>query len=325
MNSIVAEPHVISPAYAGPGRHRAMPKGVYHSDPCQQPSLSSHIAQTLLERSPRHAWRDHPRLNPQHEPKTSKQFDIGTVAHGLMLGDPETKIKIIAAKNWIKKAARIERDQARKQGFTPILAKQADTLAEMVNIGQMQLQTSEAPDAFTDGEPEQTLIWSEETEHGTIWCRSRLDWFPNKSNIFYDYKTTGGSAHPDAFETSAWDMGYYMQAAFYSRGVRAVTKRRVSEFRFVVQETTDPFALSICSLSPAALAEADLCVEEAMDLWGWCIKHNEWPGYSGKVAYIDPPPWIMRRREARRERQAFLTSEGLDPKQVMIRWHAPLK
>lgn len=306
------------------GRYETLPKAVYHADPCALPSLSSHIATTLLERSPRHAWFDHPRLNPAYKPKTKKIFDLGHMAHGLMLSDPETQIKIIQAKSWATKLVKAARDDYRRLGFVPILAHQANQIAQMVNAGQLQINASTCADAFDDGLPEQTLIWTEETQHGPIWCRARLDWFPNKGRIFYDYKTTGGSAHPDAFYSSAWDLGYYFQSAFYMRGIRATTKVQPAEFRFVIQETSAPFALSICALTPAGIAEADDEVERAIDLWGWCIKNNKWPGYTSEVAYVDPPPWVQRRREARKARDEILTMNGVDPREAMIQWQSPL-
>lgn len=58
----------------------------YHADPCAAPSLSSTLAGLLLNRSPRHAWTAHPRLNPEHQSKDSKTFDIGRAAHRAVLG-----------------------------------------------------------------------------------------------------------------------------------------------------------------------------------------------------------------------------------------------
>lgn len=308
-----------------PGRYRDMPKERYHSDPCPQPSLSSHIATTLIERSPRHAWHAHPRLNPNHESSRKKIFDIGHTAHGLMLNDPECKVKIVNAKAWRTKEHKAIRARAYADGEIPLLQKEADSVARMVSEGQLQLQSTETPDAFDGGASEQTLIWQEETPYGKIWCRCRIDWLPGVGPVIpFDYKTTGGSAHPDAFYASAWDNGYYFQSEFYKRGIRAVLKTEPPEFRFVVQETKSPYALSVCCLTPMAVAEASELVEEAIELWGWCIYNDRWPGYSGKIAYIDTPIWVQRRREALKERNLMLRMNGIDPREVMIEWQRPV-
>lgn len=312
------------PTVFGQGRYANIDSDDYHRDICIAPSLSSHMANTLLEQSPRHAWTQHPRLNPNHKRTEKKIFDIGTVAHSLMLGDSAAKIRIVKAKNWTTKLAREQRMAARKMGFTAILEKDAERLAAMVNAGQLQLEASDARDAFTDGESEQTLVWTETTASGLIWCRARLDWYPRNPLILYDYKTTGGSAHSDSFFSSAGDYGYALQAAFYMRGVEAVSGQVPQEFRFVVQETEPPYALSINAFLPDALAEAQQDMARAIELWGWCLHNDSWPGYSRRVAYGGMTPWVSRRREARQEREQFLLAAGLDAKKSMIEWSRPL-
>jgi hypothetical protein len=68
------------------GLHPAISADAYHADPAPAPSLSSSIAKTILHQTPRHAWFEHPRLNPNFEPKDDSKFDLGSVAHELLLG-----------------------------------------------------------------------------------------------------------------------------------------------------------------------------------------------------------------------------------------------
>jgi hypothetical protein len=63
-----------------------IPLAEYLRDPAPEPSLSAGIGWTLLTRTPRHAWADHPRLGAMSESKQSKEMDLGTVAHRLLLG-----------------------------------------------------------------------------------------------------------------------------------------------------------------------------------------------------------------------------------------------
>ncbi len=308
-----------------PGRVRLMSPEDYHADPCPEPSLSSHVAHILIKQSPRHAWESHPRLNPDFQSDDKHQFDIGRVAHALMLREGIGDLVIVDADSWRTKVAQQQRDEAYAHGKTPLLRHEADEVAAMVNAGQLQLAQTEACWAFSDGAPEQTLIWIEKTACGPIWCRARLDWFPRLGNMFYDYKTTAGSAHPDAFFNSAWDKGYYMQAAFYMRGIAAVANIIPRDFRFVVQESKRPFALSVCALSSGALGEAHEFVTEAIETWGRCLCDDRWPGYSTHIAFADQPPvWVQRRRDAQRERKELLIAGGEDPYRTMIEWQSPL-
>ena len=69
----------------------------YHSDPCPTASLSSSIANILLDQSPLHAYLAHSRLNLQYEREESSRFDLGSAAHMMLLERREDKIVRVQA------------------------------------------------------------------------------------------------------------------------------------------------------------------------------------------------------------------------------------
>ena len=68
------------------GIHHDITAADYHSDCCDEPSLSSSIAGLLIDQTPKHAWTAHPRLNPNFKPESSPAMNLGSVAHELLLG-----------------------------------------------------------------------------------------------------------------------------------------------------------------------------------------------------------------------------------------------
>ena len=66
-----------------PGMY-TMKEQEYHADPVIEPSLSSTTAKTLVERSPRHAWMNHPRLGGARR-GASNRMDLGSVVHDIVL------------------------------------------------------------------------------------------------------------------------------------------------------------------------------------------------------------------------------------------------
>jgi len=74
-----------------------IPETDYHADPIAEPSLSSSIAKILLARSPRHAWANHPRLNPNQEPETRREFDFGSAAHAMLLEGSMSNFSVVDA------------------------------------------------------------------------------------------------------------------------------------------------------------------------------------------------------------------------------------
>ena len=274
----------------------------YHADPCFEPSFSSSVGKQMLSHSPRHAWFKHPQLNPDWQPDNRATFDLGKAAHALLLGEARD-FAIIDAADWRTKAAKEERDTAYADGRTPILAEQWQRVQAMAAAARAQLAVHEdARDAFTNGKPDMTLIWQE----GTTWCRSRLDWLPDKGRVFYDYKSTGESAHPDAWRRQAYTLGFDFQCALYRRAIRAVLEINDPVFEFVVQESEPPYALCVIGLPPAALDMADRKVDAALEWWRWCLDNDSWPGYPSRTCYVDPPPWMETQWLERETRDAVL-------------------
>lgn len=297
-----------------------LPEDQYHADPAPEPSLSSSVAKLLIGQSPRHAWTAHPKLNPAYEDDRDTKFDLGNAAHDALLRGAGP-FDVIAAPDWRTKMAKTARDQSLAAKRKPILQKDWTAVLGMVKAAREQIAAhTEAADAFTHGKAEQTLIWRE----GTVWCRAMLDWLPDTVGAtLYDYKTTG-SANPDVWGArQLFDLGYDIQAAFYRRGYRAVLGV-TPEFRFVVQENKPPFALSVVALSPGAMDMAERKVEAAIALWRRCMAEDRWPGYAGRIAYVEPPMWQETRWLEREDREQIARDRGEDLFKTAIAWQAPL-
>jgi hypothetical protein len=271
-----------------PGIHQ-MTADTYHADPCPAPSLSSSIARTLLGYSPLHAFTEHPRLNPNVEREEKEMFDLGSAVHAHLL-EGESAFVIIDAKDFRTRQAQEQRDAARAEGRIPLLAHRWQDVQDMALSARQQLGEHEAkPIPFVGGKAEQTLVWRERE----IWCRARLDWLHDDHSAIDDLKSTAASANPDAWSRTMFGAGADIQAAFYLRGLKAINGggARGTEFRFIVQENYKPFALSVISLSPAALDLAERKVKRAIMLWEHCLTAGRWPGYPLKTCYAELPPW----------------------------------
>lgn len=259
----------------------------YHLDTvADHPSLSASIARTLLAKSPLHAWAEHPKLGGVIG-RDTESMDTGTILHSLLLEGNTDGIAVLDVDDFRTKDAREQRDAARANGKIPV--KRADwtrieAMAE--TISERIAEHAAAPSLFSQGKPEQVLVWDEDG----ITCRSRLDWLRDDFTVIDDLKTTRSSVHPLALARTVFNAGYDVQAAFYLRGLRALTGK-TADFRFVFVEVEPPYAVSVVNLSPAALALADEKVQHAISTWRNCLLFNTWPGYPTAVATLDPPAW----------------------------------
>lgn len=269
----------------------------YHADPSGVPSLSRSILKDLIYRSPRHAWFNHPRLNPSMEIEEKiEKFDIGQATHSLLLEGLD-RAELIEADDWRKKEAREARDRARQNGRIPLLPDQYKKVTDMVRVAGdaivncCELQVS---DFGLQGDGELSYIWQEED----TWLRVRPDWISKSKAIILDYKTTTQSANPSDLARLIVSMGYTIQASLYVRGARAIHNLS-PRFIFLFQEVNKPYLCSFVALSPELMEMGKQQVEYGIFLWQECMRSGKWPGYPDRICHIDAPPWALAAWEHR--------------------------
>jgi len=260
----------------------------YHADPCPTASLSSSIANILLDQSPLHAYLAHPRLNPNYVREDgNSRFDLGSAAHMMLLERREDRIVRVQADDWRPKAAKEARAAAQANGQYAVLERQYADIVLMCQAAQDYLLTTELGDMLATGTPEQTVMWQE----GEMWYRCRPDMLSPDQRVVLDYKSTA-SAAPDFIAKQIGRMGYDLQAEFYTRGITAVTGME-PKFVFLFQEITAPYACSLIALSNAYREVGRAKVSRAMGMWEKCVRANSWPGYTPRILYAEPTPWQL--------------------------------
>lgn len=273
----------------------------YHADQLTDvPTLSASIAKILIAQSPAHAKAAHPKLNPELKRDTDPKFDLGNVCHSLMLQGIEAA-QVLDYDSWRTAAAKEDRELARQHGLIPMLGHQWADVEAMVKATHAWIAARrDRPLPFTDGTPEQTLVW----EEAGVTFRARLDWLRDDYTLIDDYKTTSASAHPKTWsDRTMYGIGGDIQAALYRRGVKACTGID-PRFRFIVQETFAPFALSVIDIGPDVLAIGDAKVDHAISLWKTSLATDLWPSYPLTAYRAELPAWEESRwleREAREE------------------------
>lgn len=273
----------------------------YHGDNIgDEITLSNSIAKILIAQSPQHAWHAHPRLNPHYTPTNKEEFDFGTAAHAILLEKDTSKIEFIDADDYRTKAAKEARDMAYAKGLTPVKKKYEKPLMDMVSAAIEKVKKSELNGIFENGLAEQTLVWKD----GDVWCRGRMDWLRNDHRVVLDYKTTT-SADPETCVRKIAQMGYDMQASFYKRGLVACGAPEDLVFVFLFQEIEPPYACCLIALSNTFIEIADHKVNEAIRIWGECLKNGKWPSYSDQVHYAEPPNWVLQQYMNDMEEKAY--------------------
>jgi hypothetical protein len=171
----------------------------------------------------------------------------------------------------------------------------------MVEAARVQLERHRAdPPLLRDGMPEHTIRWTD----GGVACKARLDWLRNDGLAIDDLKTTSRSANPEAYARNLYSLGGDIQAATYVRAVQSIYEYPLpTRFRWIVVETSPPYALSVIEPGADVLAVGTDKLNTALRLWRELLElKTEWPAYPLDVVTASLPPWEeskwLERREA---------------------------
>lgn len=287
-----------------PGLYFDVTAAAYHADPLPVASLTQSIAKILLAKSPLHAWHAHPRLNPDYQHDDATKFDIGNVAHKMLLGRGK-EIVVLDHDDWRTKAAKEAREEAAATGKLAVLGKQAARADKMVQAAREQLDMRGLGHLFGNtGKSEVVAVWRE----GDTWLRQMIDWLSTDTLIFADYKTTDESAAPDAVARKMVNDGWHIQGAMGERALRALAPQTERQFLFVVQEATVPYALTVVDVTGDALVIGRKMLDAAVGIWSRCMRADRWPGYPVEIVTPEFPGWAEQQwldreiKDAARER-----------------------
>jgi len=304
------------------GFHADIPAEVYHADPCQAPSLSSTIARVLLEQSPRHAWHQHPRLNPDYKPDTSptRPMEIGTVAHKLILGRGRD-VRVIEADAYTSKDARQQRADAYASGLAPILRPDLEAAEAIAHAARAAIVGIEDCEGFANGTPELVAIAHDPTG---AWLRVMIDMWEDRGDeaIIWDVKTGDQSAAPQGIGRRIANMGYEIQAALYERVVVRLRPELAGRirFRWAFVENDPPHLCTVAELDNIGLEVGRKKVAAAISLWNRCLATGNWPGYPARVVLAEYPAFAETAWTTREMEDESLREMGIDPFLVRAPW-----
>lgn len=272
-----------------PGVYPGLPEDVYH----RHSALSSSGARKLLAPSCPALFK----YDRDHGQKPKREFDLGRAAHRVALG-AGAEIHVIEWDSYRTNAAKDEREEARANGLTPLLAHEH---AQVLAMAAALTAHPFAGKLFNAdrGQPEQSLFWHD--PRTGIFCRARLDWYPVRGGrrlIVPDYKSAA-SAEPSSFARSFHSFGYFLQAWWYLAGVKALGLSGDAEpaFVFVVQEKTAPYLVTVFEPDADALRAGRSQMREALDVYAECQRTGEWPPYSTGIELVSLPAWAARQYE----------------------------
>jgi len=264
----------------------------YHAD---RGSLSVSGAKLLLPPSCPAKFRAQ-QDNPQ-PPK--RVFEFGHFVHLKVLGKgPE--VVYIEADSYRTKVAREARDKARADGNIPVLAGNPndESAAELEQAEAMAASVFAHPVAgpllsHPKNEFEQSVYATDPDTK--VRLRGRFDamHFGDDGVITLVDVKTSTTANPAELVKKFYNLGYFMQAAWYLDLLVALKLAVDPQFRFVVVEKTPPYLVTPVRYTEAAIEEGRRRNRRAIDLYAECHERGVWPSYAGcdGTVTLDLPTW----------------------------------
>lgn len=270
-----------------------LPVETYYDDPCVEPSLNSSGIRTLLEQTPAHFKAKNSRLTdyPDFATVSTREMDLGTIIHGLILGKGQ-QVDICEFDDWRTKAAQQQREFSRSQGRIPVIRRVYNEAFDIAERAEQAL--SKRFGSWPIGKSEQTIIWQRDTAVGRIWCRALIDHLFEP--ILLDIKTTGKSISDEELAKKLAGDGADLQAAWYTEGLETVMPQLAGrvQFIFAVLEVEPPYAIRFVTLSESWLTRARMRIARAAITFAACLRQDNWPGWPA-TASLSAPTWLESR------------------------------
>lgn len=284
------------------GIHDGVPMADYIADAISpEPSLSTGVAQALIERTPLHAWHEHPRLGGAKGDQ-SPRADLGSAVHTSILGGapieyvnevvklsgPDKGLAFVPT-DWATKSAQEQRDAIYARGAIPMLPHQRATIEAATANAKAVLA------AYGDGKAEQTLL----CQYRGVWLRGRADYLTGDGQWDIDVKTVDNADPASWVKRVVFAGGLDIQAAIRCIGHEEITGRTRGMLWLLV-EIEPPYAACVVAPGPAMLELAQRKVELSADRWRKCLAEQKWPGYRTDIHWADLPSYVEYDFEARR-------------------------
>lgn len=272
----------------------------YHADPAPEPSLSSSIAKTIVTKTPKAAWLQHPRLNPDFKPEHDSAFDLGSAVHDGLASNGANLSLVDGYADWRSSAAQAMREAERAKGLVPLLRHQVEQVSAIVT--RVKEQTHRAGIAF--GLQEAVLL----AHDRGVWLRAMLDSFAEP--WVNDFKVSKINLADDvALGRYIVNMSYDLRAWHYVHVAGLVLPSLAGrlKYRWIFVEEEAPHGVRIVEADATFLEMGRRKGEHAIGLWKWNIESGQWPHLEHLPRTVPYPGYAENQWLERESADGFVT------------------
>lgn len=142
-----------------------------------------------------------------------------------------------------------------------------------------------------DGDTEFSIFWNPAVTPDLL-SKCRPDFIKRSDGRYsvIDLKSTK-DARPFAFQRSAWNFRYHVQAAYYWDGCTNEFSMAPESFIFIACEKEPPYAVVVYEASIEMLNAGREEYYHDLQVYQECLRTGVWPGYPVETVLLMPPRW----------------------------------
>ena len=242
-----------------------------------------------IARSPAHfrAAKDGPPESPTPE------MVLGSLFHTLTLEPIEFSDEYTFAPS-VDKRTKAGKEawlafEAEANGKTIITEAQYETAKKMA--AAILSHPTAGPLVKGDGDTEFSIFWNPAVTPDLL-SKCRPDFIKRSDGRYsvIDLKSTK-DARPFAFQRSAWNFRYHVQAAYYWDGCTNEFSMAPESFIFIACEKEPPYAVVVYEASIEMLNAGREEYYHDLQVYQECLRTGVWPGYPVETVLLMPPRW----------------------------------
>ncbi len=133
-------------------------------------------------------------------------------------------------------------------------------------------------------------VFATDPETGlAVKCRPDYSVTIGPHRVVLDPKSTD-DARASVFCKSAYNYGYFQQAAFYT-DVHAWNETPIDLFLLIAFEKEEPFGLKVYEVSDDDMEFGRQQYRKGLSIAAECVKNDDWPGYDSSIEVLTRPSW----------------------------------
>ena len=195
-----------------------------------------------------------------------------------------------------KKWQQIKKMQEANPDVLYFSQKEIDSIDAMTKSVKLH---DKAKELYTNTWNECSIFWTDK-EH-KIDCKARIDSLNVEGGYAVDLKTTKDA---EGFMKEAVKYGYHIQAAFYLRGLKALTGKDL-DWYWVAVDVNAPHFCYIYKLSDQSKKIGEFLIDQYITKLEMCRRDNHWPIGNEEIRKGELPTWYVEKMTAAIEGEKY--------------------